>query len=149
MPIIRMVYGQMGQTCLRWIRVTFEFLLGILVCFGDVSVCLCGAGVLCAAALVHAFSILRHSLRILSLETTLCPPSTSSPHPTFLARTRACHFLYPSQYPNFLLPDIVHHSYPRTRSPSPIFNLHALHNQSPLPSSCIVTHLATFGLVTN
>lgn len=33
-------------------------------------------------------------------------PSTSSPHPKFLARTRPCHFLHPSQYPNFLLPKI-------------------------------------------
>lgn len=36
-------------------------------------VCLCGAGVLCAAALVSFFSTLRLNFRILSLETDLCP----------------------------------------------------------------------------
>ncbi len=68
--------------------------------------CLCGAGVLCAAVLVPVFSILRLSFKKIASGNKHMSSSTSSPHPKFLARTRPCHFLHPSQFPNFLLPKI-------------------------------------------
>ena len=93
------------------------------MCFGDVFLCLCGAGVLCAAVLVPVFSILPPSLRNLSLETNTCPPHHLLIRSFLPEQGRAIFSILLSIQISCFQKSGIHHSYPRTRSPSPIFNL--------------------------
>lgn len=61
-----------GQSCVLW------------SCFLESLWCWC----LVRIGFCAFLSIIRLSLEILSREIKICPPSTSSPHPTFLAKTR-------------------------------------------------------------